>query len=149
MNKKKKIIILSISIVLLLIIGFAIYRYIVINSSNKITQQIREQIEQIGFNNLSGTIKSVEGGNLRVLARVPENFSLFSVEDNNYIEKEFLLKILTTSEINSSTAGADGITLTQINSISDAKQGGVFSAIVKENVFKNNELSVVELIINK
>ena len=149
MNKKKKIIILSISIVLVLALSFALYRYFIVSSSNELTQQIREQIEQMGFNNLSGTIKSVEGNNLRVLARVPENFSLFPIENNTYIEKEFLLKILPTSEINSSIAGADGITLTQIDSIIDAKLGDVFSAVVNENVLKNNELSVVELIINK
>lgn len=149
MNKKKKIIILSISIVLIIVMAFATYRYFTVSYSNKLIQGTRERIEQMGFNNLSGTIKSVEGSNLRVLARVPENFSLFSVEENNYIEKEFLLKILPISEINSSTAGADGITLTQMDSVGDAKSGAVFSAIVKENVFKNNELSVVKLIINK
>ncbi|MHB9019500.1 MAG: hypothetical protein ACYC3G_01290 [Minisyncoccota bacterium] len=149
MNKKKKIIILSISIILILVLASAIYWYFSVSYSNKLIQGTREQIEQMGFNNLSGTVKAIEGDNLRVSARVPENFSLFSTEENRYVEKEFILKILSTSEIYLSMAGVDGIALTQMNSIGEVKLGNTFSAIVKENILKNTELSVKELIINK
>lgn len=145
MTKNKKIIISLISAVALLLIGFGAYRYFVVSAYNQAIQQI----EQRGFNNISGTVKSVEGDNLRILAKVPENYSLSSGKAPNYIEKEFLLKTSPTSEIYSNEIRIEGNFLTKLDSLSGIKPNDIFSAIAKENVLKNNELNVVELIIVK
>ena len=148
MTKNKKIIISLISIGVIIMTTVGAYRYFTDRSYNQLTKQVREQIEEAGFNNISGTIKSVEADNLKILAKVPENYSLLSVGETKYIEKEFLLKIVPTSKINLVEATTDGIVFTEINSISGVESGSAFSAIVSENILKNNELTAVELNIN-
>jgi hypothetical protein len=149
MNKKKKIIILLVSAVVILLIAFGAYYYFVIRANNLLAQQSRQQIEDAGFNNINGTVKSVEGDSLRVLAEVPESYSLLPAGEVKYIEKEFLLNISTTTEMYSNETTVEGNVLTKLDSISGVKPNAVFSAIVKENVLKNNELNVVELTIIK
>lgn len=147
MTKNKKIIILLVSAVAILLIAFGAYRYFTVRSYNQSMQEIRQQIEEAGFNNISGTVKSVEGNNLKILAKVPENYSLLPVGETKYIEKEFLLKILPDSQMYSSEMRVDGEFLTKLNSLGGVKPNEIISAIVKENILKNNELNVVELII--
>ena len=114
MTKNKKIIISLISIGVIIMTTVGAYRYFTDRSYNQLTKQVREQIEEAGFNNISGTIKSVEADNLKILAKVPENYSLLSVGETKYIEKEFLLKIVPTSKINLVEATTDGIVFTEI-----------------------------------
>lgn len=149
MTKNKKIIIYSISVIAVLLIILSAYRYFVINSANNFAQQIRQQIEEAGINNISGIVKSVEGDSLKILASVPESYSLFPAGETTYTEKEFLLKTLPDSQMYSSEMRTDGEFLTKIDSISSIKINTTVSAIVKEDIFKNNELSVAELFINK
>ena len=148
MNKKKKIIIVLASIIVILAAVFGVYRYLALSSYNRSMQEIRRQIEDAGFNNVSGIVKSVEGDSLVISAEIPENYSLLS-SVTGYTQKEFLLKMASTSEIYSSEIGTGGELLTRLDSFSGTKPGDIVSVIVKENVLKNNELSVVELIIKK
>ena len=149
MTKNKKIIISLVSAVAILLIGFGAYRYFTVRSYNQSMQEIRQQIEEAGFNNISGIVKSVEGDNLRILAKVPENYSLLPVGETKYIEKEFLLKISATTEMYLSEIKTEGEFLTKLDSLGSIKPNDVFSAIVKENVLKNSELNVMELTIAK
>ena len=111
---KKKIIISLVSAVAILLIGFGAYRYFTVRSYNQSMQEIRQQIEEAGFNNISGIVKSVEGDNLRILAKVPENYSLLPVGETKYIEKEFLLKISATTEMYLSEIKTEGEFLTKL-----------------------------------
>lgn len=145
MTKKKKIIIISVLVVVLVVLAFVVYRYFVVSSYNLKMQRI----EQAGFNNINGIVKSVEGNNLRILANVPESYDLLSGKAPNYIEKEFLLKTTSDSEIYLSEIKAEGEFLTKLDSIKNTKPNDIVSVIAKENILKNNELNVVELIIIK
>lgn len=137
MFKNNKMLVAGIIIMLAVLIGLGFYLYSV-------------YFPAVVINNLNGVIKSINGNSITVMASVPESPSLFSGNDLlNYIEKEYLLKIGSDSSIFENEVKMDGNYLTQLDSAADIKANSVISAVVKENILKNDELNVVELTIVK
>jgi hypothetical protein len=142
MLKNKKILLISsviIGLLILSITGYYFYSKFIIDRDYQIAVQ---KVEEQGLNNISGTVKSIEGNNLRVLAQVPEDFTPFSKGGYKYINKEFLLKTSSETQI---LFYVENNNFNQLSNLDTIKIDDKFSAVSKTNILNNNELEVVEL----
>jgi hypothetical protein len=135
MSKTKKVIVGFLAVIVLALLGLFVY--------GEYFYDPLGGIAKTSLNNLSGSVKAVEGDRLRVIVRVPENFDPASIGGYKYIEKEMFFNFVKVSVIVMLKGGDKYEMIT----VSDIKAGDNFSAIAGENVLNKNEVVVSELII--
>lgn len=141
MSKKKKIILLVIVLLVLAAAGYFVYLNI---SVNRARQAAIAEIEQRGLKNMTGVVQLVEGDSLKVLAQVPEEFTPLSKGGYKYIEKEYVLKIASSSIV---TLQTDPGAVSELKSLEKIKSGDHFSALASEDIMGKNEVGIAELMI--
>lgn len=142
MTKTKKIISISASMLVLAAAGYFIY----INFYNSNDLLTAADVEQLGLNNIGGEVISVKGDGLMALAQVPDEFTPYSENGYVYVNKQYLIKTSSSTQI---LLFVDDINYEQLFDLGSIKPGDKFSAVSKDNIMDRNEIEAVEIIFYK